>query len=37
VPMLKEVTVRHFGAFFGIEPIRGGRARGDWQLAVDGM
>ena len=37
VPMLKEITVRHFGAFFGNEPIRGGRARGDWQVALEAM
>ena len=37
VPMLKEITVRHFGAFFASEPIRGGRARGDWQVALDAM
>jgi threonine dehydrogenase-like Zn-dependent dehydrogenase len=37
VPYLKELTVRHFGAFFGEEPLRGGRPRGDWQLAVDAL
>lgn len=37
VPYMKELTVRHFGAFFGEEPIRGGRARGDWQVALEAL
>jgi (R,R)-butanediol dehydrogenase/meso-butanediol dehydrogenase/diacetyl reductase len=37
VPLMKEITVRHFGAFFGEEPIRGGRARGDWAAALGAL
>jgi threonine dehydrogenase-like Zn-dependent dehydrogenase len=37
VPWLKELTVRHFGNFFGNEPARGGRARGDWQVTLDAI
>jgi (R,R)-butanediol dehydrogenase / meso-butanediol dehydrogenase / diacetyl reductase len=37
VPFIKEITVRHFGSFFGNEPIRGGRARGDWQVSLDAL
>jgi threonine dehydrogenase-like Zn-dependent dehydrogenase len=37
VPWLKELTIRHFGNFFGNEPARGGRARGDWQVTLDAM
>jgi (R,R)-butanediol dehydrogenase/meso-butanediol dehydrogenase/diacetyl reductase len=33
----KELTVRGFGAYFGEEPWRGGRARGDYQVTIDGM
>src|SRR5262249_50122097 len=36
-PPHKEITVRHFGNFFGLEPIRGGRARGDWQQSIEGL
>jgi threonine dehydrogenase-like Zn-dependent dehydrogenase len=36
-PHLKEVTLKHFGLFFGNEPIRGGRARGDWQVTLEAM
>ena len=36
-PWLKELTIRHFGNFFGNEPARGGRARGDWQVTLDGL
>ena len=35
VPYMKEITIRHSGVFFGEEPIAGGRARGDWQAALD--
>lgn len=34
---LKELTVRHFGNFFGNEPARGGRDRGDWQVTLDAI
>lgn len=34
---LKELTIHHFGNFFGNEPARGGRARGDWQVTLDAM
>lgn len=34
---LKELTIRHFGNFFGNEPARGGRDRGDWQVTLDAM
>jgi threonine dehydrogenase-like Zn-dependent dehydrogenase len=37
VPYLKEITIRHAGNFFGLEPIRGGRARGDWQTSLDAL
>jgi threonine dehydrogenase-like Zn-dependent dehydrogenase len=37
VPLMKEITIRHFGAFFGEEPIRGGRARGDWAAALHAL
>jgi (R,R)-butanediol dehydrogenase/meso-butanediol dehydrogenase/diacetyl reductase len=37
VAWLKELTIRHFGNFFGNEPARGGRARGDWQVTIDAM
>lgn len=37
VAWLKELTIRHFGNFFGNEPVRGGRARGDWQVTLDAM
>jgi threonine dehydrogenase-like Zn-dependent dehydrogenase len=37
VPLMKELTIRHFGAFFGEEPLRGGRPRGDWQTAIDAL
>jgi (R,R)-butanediol dehydrogenase/meso-butanediol dehydrogenase/diacetyl reductase len=37
IPYLKEITIRHSGNFFGLEPIRGGRARGDWQVALDAL
>jgi (R,R)-butanediol dehydrogenase / meso-butanediol dehydrogenase / diacetyl reductase len=36
-PWLKELTLRHFGFFFGSEPLRGGWARGDWQASLEGM
>lgn len=32
---MKELTIRHFGNFFGNEPARGGRDRGDWQVTLD--
>jgi len=34
---LKELTIHHFGNFFGNEPARGGRERGDWQVTLDAM
>jgi (R,R)-butanediol dehydrogenase/meso-butanediol dehydrogenase/diacetyl reductase len=34
---LKELTIHHFGKFFGNEPARGGRARGDWQVTLEAM
>jgi threonine dehydrogenase-like Zn-dependent dehydrogenase len=34
---LKELTIHHFGNFFGNEPARGGRARGDWQVTLEAM
>lgn len=37
VAWLKELTIRHFGNFFGNEPARGGRERGDWQVTLDAM
>jgi threonine dehydrogenase-like Zn-dependent dehydrogenase len=37
IPYLKEITIRHAGNFFGLEPIRGGRARGDWQTSLDAL
>jgi len=37
VAWLKELTIRHFGNFFGNEPARGGRPRGDWQVTLDAM
>lgn len=37
VPWLKELTVRYFGNFFGNEPARGGRSRGDWQVTLDAI
>jgi threonine dehydrogenase-like Zn-dependent dehydrogenase len=37
VPYMKEITVRHAGSFFGEEPLRGGRSRGDWQVALDAI
>jgi (R,R)-butanediol dehydrogenase/meso-butanediol dehydrogenase/diacetyl reductase len=37
IPYLKEITIRHAGAFFGEEPVRGGRPRGDWQTALGAL
>jgi (R,R)-butanediol dehydrogenase / meso-butanediol dehydrogenase / diacetyl reductase len=37
VPYMKELTIRHFGAFFGEEPLRGGRRRGDWSVGLDSL
>jgi (R,R)-butanediol dehydrogenase/meso-butanediol dehydrogenase/diacetyl reductase len=37
VPYMKELTLRHFGVFFGEEPARGGRERGDFHLAVEAL
>ncbi len=37
VPWLKELTIRYFGNFFGNEPARGGRSRGDWQVTLDAI
>lgn len=37
VPWLKELTVRYFGNFFGNEPAKGGRSRGDWQVTLDAI
>jgi (R,R)-butanediol dehydrogenase/meso-butanediol dehydrogenase/diacetyl reductase len=37
VPWLKELTVRYFGNFFGNEPARGGRSRGDWQVTLEAI
>lgn len=37
VPWLKELTVRYFGNFFGNEPARGGRDRGDWQVTLEAI
>jgi (R,R)-butanediol dehydrogenase/meso-butanediol dehydrogenase/diacetyl reductase len=37
VPWLKELTVRYFGNFFGNEPARGGRSRGDWKVTLDAI
>jgi threonine dehydrogenase-like Zn-dependent dehydrogenase len=37
IPLMKEITIRHFGAFFGEEPIRGGRPRGDWSAALGAL
>lgn len=34
---MKEVTLKHFGLFFGNEPMRGGRSRGDWQVTLEAM
>jgi (R,R)-butanediol dehydrogenase/meso-butanediol dehydrogenase/diacetyl reductase len=34
---LKELTIHHFGNFFGNEPARGGRARGDWQVTLEAI
>lgn len=34
---MKELTIRHFGNFFGNEPARGGRDRGDWQVTLDAI
>ena len=35
LPLMKEISFRHFGNCFGEEPWRGGRQRGDWQLTLD--
>jgi threonine dehydrogenase-like Zn-dependent dehydrogenase len=37
VASAKEISVRHAGACFGEEPWRGGRARGDYALTIDGI
>lgn len=37
VPHMKELTIKHFGSFFSNEPVRGGRDRGDWQVAIDAL
>ena len=37
VPYMKELTIRHAGAFFGLEPIQGGRERGDWQASIEAL
>lgn len=37
VPYMKELTIRHAGAFFGLEPIQGGRERGDWQASIEAV
>lgn len=37
VPWGKEVSIKYFGNFFGEEPWRGGRPRGDWQLTLDAL
>lgn len=36
-PFLKEITLKQFGVFWGTEPSRGGRARGDWQMTLEAM
>jgi threonine dehydrogenase-like Zn-dependent dehydrogenase len=36
-PWLKEITLKHFGNFFGEEPVQGGRARGDWAVTLQAM
>jgi len=33
----KELTLRHFGNFWGEEPARGGRARGDYAVAIEAL
>lgn len=37
LPWSKEITVRHHGVFFGEEPARGGRDRGDFQVTIDAV
>jgi threonine dehydrogenase-like Zn-dependent dehydrogenase len=37
VPYMKELTIRHAGAFFGLEPVQGGRERGDWQASIEAI
>jgi threonine dehydrogenase-like Zn-dependent dehydrogenase len=37
IPYMKELTIRHAGAFFGLEPIQGGRERGDWQTSIEAI
>jgi threonine dehydrogenase-like Zn-dependent dehydrogenase len=37
LPWSKEITVRHYGVFFGEEPARGGRPRGDFQVTIDAV
>ncbi|MFC2024642.1 zinc-binding dehydrogenase [Chloroflexota bacterium] len=34
---LKEINLKSFGIFFGEEPWRGGKPRGDYQLTIDTM
>lgn len=34
---LKELDIRYFGGCFGEEPWRGGRERGDWQVAIEAI
>lgn len=36
-PWLKEITLKHFGNFFGEEPVQGDRSRGDWALTLRAM
>ena len=37
LPWAKEITIRHHGVFFGEEPARGGRPRGDFQVTIDAV
>jgi threonine dehydrogenase-like Zn-dependent dehydrogenase len=36
-PYMKELTIRHSGAFYGDEPVRGGRPHGDCQRSIDAL
>jgi threonine dehydrogenase-like Zn-dependent dehydrogenase len=37
VPWTREITLKHFGIWWGNEPALGGRQRGDWQLTLDAI
>lgn len=37
VPYAKEISIKNCASFWGEEPVRGGRSRGDYQLTIDAL